>query len=441
MPHPERFEFESSFTSGAATTVAALLFGLLCTFVTGQAQAQTFKVLYSFSGGTDGADPSAGMIVGPDGNLYGTTTGTCGTTVSGDCGTVFKLNKTQSGWVFTTLYRFRGGADGVYPGALTFGPDGSLYGTTVWGGGRGTDSCGHFGCGTVFKLTPTPDGSWTETVLYRFNGPPDIENPGGTLVFDAAGNLYGTGSGGANTCGESGPCGAAYELIPSGGDWNEIVIWNFGASDDDGAFPNQLTIDGQGNLYGTTFGGGHCYEGCRQGSGTAFELIPSANGWTENILHNFNFPQYSFGGGVNPDGGLIFDKDGDLFGTTFNGWPYVGGTFFQFSPEDHSWAFSSLFDFPGPLFSGPTGTLAIDSAGNFYGVRFPGFPAPNDHGTVFKLTYTDNGWTYSVLHEFTNPGDGEYPAGTLALDASGNLYGTARQGGAYGYGVVWEITP
>src|SRR5208337_475040 len=193
-------------------------------------------------------------------------------------GTVFGLSKKGSNWILNPLYTFAGGNDGAVPYArVIFGPDGSLYGTTYNGGGGG-DS------GTVFNLKPYPTAcktalcGWQETVLYRFSGGSDGANPGGgDLIFDQAGNLYGTTvNGGAYGA------GTVFELMPFQGGWTESVLHSFSGTD--GAFPSAgLIFDKNGNLYSTTVGGGSTPYGC----GTVFKLTASGSGWRENVLYNF----------------------------------------------------------------------------------------------------------------------------------------------------------
>jgi uncharacterized repeat protein (TIGR03803 family) len=277
------------------------------------------KVLYSFGG-----NPFSGLIFDAAGNLYGTTYwgGTYGQ------GTAFELTPTPGGgWTETVLHSFiLNGTDGAYPYAgLIFDAAGNLYGTTYWGGTW--VSCG-YGCGTVYELTPAAGGDWTETVLHSFGieniRDPNGYHPGAGLIFDAAGNLYGTTQRGDGTgCGGAG-CGTVFELTPTaGGGWTEKVLHGFG-NGTDGAEPYAgLIFDVAGDLYGTTTGGGD------YGHGTVFELAPTAGGdWTETVL-------YSFGNGTdgaNPDAGLIFDKNGSLYGTTTGGGTYGGGTVFELSP-------------------------------------------------------------------------------------------------------------
>jgi uncharacterized repeat protein (TIGR03803 family) len=236
------------------------------------ADAGSSKVLYKFPGGNNAGHPYAGLILDRAGNLYGTTFEGGGSTCGyGDdpCGSVFMLTRNSNGsWTERVLHRFAGGSDGWSPYAgLTLDGAGNLYGTTVAGGG-----CRSFqaGCGTVFKLKPNSDGSWTESVLYSFcqlaNCADGLE-PYGGLILDGAGNLYGTTATGGSSGG-----GVVFKLTPkSGGGWTETVLQTLGGNHGGGPYA-ALIFDADGNLYGTTSAGG-----VRSGDvGTVFELVPNS---------------------------------------------------------------------------------------------------------------------------------------------------------------------
>jgi hypothetical protein len=222
------------------------VFNISVTFTTGPI---AFNLLHSFTGGTDGGFPYAGVTMDKAGKLYGTTSS--GGTGNG---TAFRLSYRGSGWVFTPVYSFQGGSDGSSPEAkVTLGPDGALYGTTYEGGGSG---CGGSGCGTIFSLRPSSRACkaalcpWTETVLYSFSGGPDGANPLAEVIFDQAGNLYGTTAAG----GLGG--GTVFELIHRGSGWTKQVLYNF-MGGTDGRYPAAgLIFDQMGNLWGTTVNGG-----------------------------------------------------------------------------------------------------------------------------------------------------------------------------------------
>lgn len=224
------------------------------------------RLLLSFDGYPyrRGLSPQGAITFHANGNLYGSTI------LGGayNCGVTYKLMRQGSlAWKETVLHDFSCGADGFYPYGATFGPDGSLYAVTQIGG-VGTVRC-PLGCGTVFKLTPNSDGTWTKTTVYKFRGGPnDGAGPVDSLVFDQAGNIYSTtGQGGNNSC--SNGCGTVFKLTPSaGGQWTESIL-HFFTGGSDGANPiSTMAIDGAGNLYGNTYYGG------LYGDGVAFEITP-----------------------------------------------------------------------------------------------------------------------------------------------------------------------
>lgn len=236
---------------------AVVAFGAI-TMMEVQLTAQTFTVLHSFTGGSDGANPYAGLTLDVAGNLYGTTYyGGDGNGTAGS-GAVFKLAYRNSGWILTPLYSFAGGSDGANPyGGVIFGPDGSLYGTTYADGQTCSLSSG---CGTVFNLKPTATActsalcAWTETVLHRFAGGDDGGKPTGDVIFDQAGDMYGSTYGGISVPGTP---GTVYELIPSNGGWMESVLNDFPCcNQNDGTPWGGVISDRSGNLYGATPGGG-----------------------------------------------------------------------------------------------------------------------------------------------------------------------------------------
>jgi len=404
--------------------IAALVMTLimLTAGITQFAQAQNYAVLHSFTGGNDGDSPYAGLSKDAAGNLYGTTV----YGGAGGSGVVFKLAHVGSGWVLNPLYTFQGTNDGGNPVArVIFGRDGSLYGTTWYGAGGICSG----GSGIVFNLRPPPNAPrtaltpWTETVLYRFTGGTDGCNPGyGDLVFDQAGNIYGTTvNKGADYY------GVVFELIPSGGGWTEQVLYAF-AGGSDGQYPFAgVTFDQAGNLDGTTLYGGLYH------LGTVYQLTPSGSGWTEQVLTSFLGLDHTEG--ELPVGGVILDAAGNLYGTTAG----PGGTVYEMMPNSGGWSLDQLWYFPGESLQGSWGSLIRDRAGNLYGTtRGQG---TYGSGSVFKLTPSDGGWTETDLYDFTGGNDGAAPYGNVIFDAQGNLYGTTSAGGAYNAGVVFEITP
>ncbi len=335
------------------------------------------------------------------------------------------------------LYSFGGGTDGLQPGAgLIWDAAGNLYGTTPSGG--------PYGGGIVFELTPAAGGGWTEKVLHNFNpfSSTDGAEPSAGLIFDAAGNLYGT-----TTYGGTYNNGTVFELTRSphavGGGWTLKLLHSFG-NGTDGVNPTAgLIFDGAGNLYSTTAAGG------AYNWGTVFELTPAAGGtWTEKVLHNFN---YNGTDGDNPRASLIIDAAGNLYGTTFWGGTDDIGTVFELVPmPGGSWTERVLhsFTYSGTDGAYPYAGLIFDAAGNLYGTTSEGgiSPGSTGAGAVFELTRSPHavggGWTEKVLYSFLHDTDGCYPSAGLIFDAAGNLYGTTPGcGGPYNLGTVFELTP
>jgi uncharacterized repeat protein (TIGR03803 family) len=403
------------------TIVFAFMSLGLIAVLTEPAQTQTYQVIYNFTGGDDGAYPKAGVTLGKGGGYYGTAY----QGGSLNRGTVFKLARKSSGWLLSTLYSFKGQTDGGGPLAgVVFGPDGSLYGTTELGG----FNCGE-GCGTVFNLkkslSKNASDSWMETVVYSFTGSADGANPGyGDLTFHK-GQIFGTTFFGGNNA-----QGVVYKLTANDGSWTESVIYAFtGGSDGENPYSNVI-FDKTGKLYGTANGGG------AYGDGTVFRLTSSGSAWTEDTMHAFN----SSSDGGDPFGGVVFDSTGSLYGATSAGGPGSGGTAYELMPSGDTWNFDVLYGFDGSAYlPGAYDSLIMDAKGNLYGTT----SKDGDHGagSIFKLTPSDGGWTETDLYDFTGGSDGAAPYGSVLLDANGNLYGTASEGGANGYGVIWEITP
>ncbi len=268
-------------------------------------------VLHNFVG-NDGCNPVAALVFDAAGNLYGTTAvgGASGN------GAVFELSPVSNGdWSEAVLYSFTGGSDGAFPrGGLIFDATGNLYGTTYYGGSA---TCiNYFGnsCGTVFELSPSANGGWTETVLYNFSATNDPQNPAASLIFDKSGNLYGTGAnGGTNSE------GAVFELTPGSSGWSESILYSFG---ENGVNPDcSLILDSQGSLYGTT-------PAYRASGGTVFELSLSGGVWVEKTLHTFGTGH----DGADPHGGVVSDGAGHLYGTTDGGGMQRAGVVFEVTP-------------------------------------------------------------------------------------------------------------
>ena len=406
------------------------------------------NVLHDFGSGADGQSPASGLISDAAGNLYGTTT------YGGDYqgGTVFELTPTANGgWTETVLHSFGNGTDGYYLNAgVILDAAGNLYGTTVYGGPKGL--------GTVFELTPTAGGGWTETVLHSFGSTFEgAAFPYSGLVLDAAGNLYGTTfTGGAHYCAVlHAGCGTVFELTPTaGGVWKETVLHSFGSGTDGYYLQGAgVILDAAGNLYGTTvFGGGNdCQDAQDYGCGIVFELSPNGvGGWTETVLHDF---ENNGTDGSGPGTALTMDAAGNLYGTTSAGGTSNYGTVFELTPAGNgSWLETVLHSFGSPPDGvDPSSPLIFDAAGNLYGTTLVGGIPGVEWGTAFELSPDGRGtWTETLLYSFCAENDctdGSLPVGSLVLDAAGSLYGTTLSGGANQCedypqcGIVFKLSP
>ena len=449
-------------------TIHLLASAIVAAALTSPASAEwKEKVLYSFQGGTnDGEYPAGGVVFDKAGNLYGATTDGGGECPPAQCGTVFQLAPpAQKGdpWTKTVLYIFKGNgsSDGNTPaGSVILDSAGNLYGTTGYGG---TGNCvllgTKVGCGTVYELSPPTQkgGAWTEIVLYSFPTAKQGYLPNGNLVFDGVGNLYGAtmfGGGYGTTCDPYYQyCGAVFELIPpkkQGGAWTETVLHGF-RGPTDGANPNgALILDSNGAIYGTTYRGGYnCPHNSGQGCGTVFKLTPPTKKgglWTETVLHRF-YREVS--DGAAPAAGVVFDGQGELYGTTARGGGgnSGSGTVFKLtSKAKGSWIEQVLYSFQGNSDGGqPQAGVVFDSKGNLYGTTTSGGTVGN--GSVFRLRrQVGNSWAFDALYDFRIEPDGAYPNG-LTFDGAANLYGATQRGGAgqacgeYGCGTVFSVKP
>ncbi len=395
---------------GAAIAQIAACLALFFAAVT--AQTQTLTVLHTFTGGADGYEPYAGVTLDQQGRIYGTT-------IQGglhDDGVVFRLAREGQGWALSPIYSFGSQKDdGVNPvSRVVFGPGGLLYGTTSSGGsGRG---------GTVFSLKPPATACkaalcpWVETILYNFTGGADGGDPlYGDLSFDQAGNIYGTTAGG----GSSGE-GVVFKLARSGSGWTESVLWNFTGGSDGGLPVSGVIFDSAGNLYGTTgnFPPGTVYElsptqsgwsettlysftshtgagsgglimdahgnlfgitgGLDGGNGAAYELMPQNGSWSFTLLQNFG-NEY-----LGTLAAPTFDSHGSLYGPV----PTIGGEFtgeiFQLTPSGDQWIYRSFYTFNGSTSGVPLGAVTFDASGNMYGTGIAG--GSDDDGTVWEIT-------------------------------------------------------
>lgn len=402
------------------------------------AAGQTETVLHVFQGGSDGYYPeSYPVVLDGAGNVYGTTTygggGNCTFNVYTGCGMIYQLTPpAQAGgaWTENIIWQFQGGTDGAIPGGLLL-RNGKLYG----GAGTGGSGACTGGCGYLFELTPpaTAGGSWTKTPVYDFA---TADSECGITAFDADGNYYGVGpskNGNGSIC----------KLTPprtKDGSWTERTLYIFkgvapGESIGDGAGPLNVTFDSQGNLWGATFYGGYCqrFEG---GScfGTIFFLTPPSEpggDWTESVGYRFSNDD------ENPNSGVVIDKTGALYGTTYTEtYRFFGGALKRIS---------SFSDVPPGGYS-PTAGVILDGAGNVYGTTGAG--GQYGDGTVYKLTAPT--YSQTTLHSFAGGTDGWNPEGPLTLGPHGELFGTTQIGGnqgcelgfgGIGCGTVFRIVP
>jgi len=400
----------------------AFILALTCGIATSFASAQTYTVLHDFTGADDGGTPFAALTPHASG-FYGTTStgGTRG------LGTVYRFANSGDSWQLYVLYAFDGLdnlRDGIAPYAgLVIGDDGALYGTTH-SGGQGNGCPQRYGCGTVYRVKPgaavavwdeavllgfgntdgsNPDrgalvfdrsgnlygttrsggadsdgtifemtstrGIWRETVLHSFNGS-DGASPLSGVAFDEQGNLYGTTSaGGANNLGE------VYRMQRSNSGWTEDVLYSF-TGGADGSIPVAgLILDASGNLYGATQSGGEA------GGGAVFELSPSPNGnW--NLTTLAALPGSSSGG---PASSLVMDASGNLYGTTSGDGSLLSGSVFKLTRSNGAWSYRSLHDFTGGADGGtPYSSLVLDADGNLYGTASAG--GAYGEGVIFKIS-------------------------------------------------------
>jgi uncharacterized protein YceK len=451
-------------------TVTALFLALPLFTASAPAQSPLTLTYYSFGQSEYGLYPGSGVIAGPAGQLYGTTSESGSfTNCYNGCGTVYEAipPATADGvWTESALYTFQGAPDGSDPGGLAMDNAGVIYGVTYAGGaGPCTVILFDAGCGTVFSLTPpaSPGGSWTEKILYNFTGGTDGGGPQSPMVIGAGGVLYGTAAyGGANSaCSSNGVastgCGTVFSLTPParpGGTWNFNLLYTF-TGFSDGITPENLVMDLSGVLYGNTVYGGsdNCpygfgYRGC----GTIFALTPPAStggAWTKTV-------PYAFQGGTDgsrPGGVAIGEVPGGggsvLYGVT--GWggnvDACGrsddgcGTAYMLAPPTvpgGSWTETILADFPPGQGYRPSGSLAIGPGGILFGVTAG---TENSGFTVYALippASSSAAWIKQVLYKFSCCGPGS-PSNIMLVGT--RLYGTTYEGGVANGGTVWALAP
>lgn len=398
--------------------------------------ASQIQVLHRF-GGTDGEFPFDGnLIFDTAGNLYGTTYygGDFSTACGYGCGTVFKLRHANGKWTQTVLHDFQdNGQDGYYPlGGLAIDAAGNLYGTTTQGGANRD--------GIVFMLAPNANGGYSETVIYTFCSVGyclDGGVPEAGLIRDAAGNLYGTTAGGGDVRG-----GVVFKLARAGsGAWKETVLYSLVGSYEGGSYAG-LTFDKAGNLYGTTNGGGSCFF-----SGTVFKLTPRKHlDWYYTLLYKFSQGGKD---GACPFSGVTLDPQGNVYGTTVLGGAYDAGVVYELIPRKHgAWREIVLHSFNSNDGAEPYAGLVRDANGNLYGTLTAGGQnGLGSIFKLTPTRHPGSEWGREKILLNFNGNDGIFPYASLIFDAHGDLYGTTYYGGNLsdcdyqGCGVVFKLSP
>jgi uncharacterized repeat protein (TIGR03803 family) len=380
--------------------------------------ASTTKLIYSFSGSTDGEYTDTELVRDSAGNLYGTSVQ--GGTYGG--GTVFQI--TPAG-VHTVLYNFTGGADGGEPyKGVTLDSQGNLYGTAVTGGGGSCEG----GCGVTFKLTNS-GGVWTQSVIHTFTGGADGSGPGSPVSLDAHGNVYGT----TPTGGAYG-VGVLYQLRPTSAGWKLRVVHTFsGGADGGGGSAGRLLIDASGNLFGV------CTVGGVNGFGTVYEVSRDQGQWHFATLYAFKDQP----DGALPYGGLVFDKAGNLYGTTYYAGANDLGTVYKLAHANGHWTESVLYSFKGGADgASPISSLASDSAGNLYGTTSDAGASSCGCGVIFKMARGTAGkWTESVVYQFPGTPDPGFAYNGMVSASDGSFYGATVHGGSNNDGAIYKFTP
>jgi hypothetical protein len=446
---------KSSIIFHSHQLIAAFAFALILMVGSFAFAASSEIVIHQFTG-PDGTDPAGGLLIDAAGNIYGTAqNGGPGTACLSGCGVVFMLSPIGSGhYHYNVIHNFLSGQDGAIPQTtLIMDAAGNLYGTTTQGGDGGLDTSCFNGCGTVFELSPTSDGHWSETILHRFQGLADGRTPIDGVVMDGAGNLYGVTEFSNNL---TPYIGQVFELTFGGTRWHFKTLHNFLPASD-GYFPlSSVVLDDAGNLYGNTQFGGNAAGCFQQGCGVIYELSPSASGdWTETIL--YEFPNLVGDPGSIPSGRVVLDSAGNIYGTAKYGGDSSSnctvqggcGTVFKLSRTGGSWQRTTLHFFGQLTGDGenPFGRLTLDAVGNVYGTT-QGGGQNTSRGMVYKLSPNSAGsYNYNPLHSFVFTAGGSIPWAGVTPDAFGNLWGTTYFGGIHqqdfgdGYGVIFELTP
>jgi len=423
----------------------SIAFCVIASAVAAFASGPEEQVLYAFTGKADGGVPYAPLTLDAAGNLYGTTS----RGGKNNVGTVFELSDSAEGWSESVLYHFAGAGNGKNPySGVAFDASGNLYGSSRSGGSSNL--------GTIYELSNN-GSSWTESGLLSFTyvhgGFTDGEQPSSLLVTKDG--IFATTIFGGNDYGN------AIEIKAAGAGLTGSVLYEFQGTPD--AYQplfnyyggGRLVADQSGHLYGTAKGGvfGDAY------GGAVFQLTsPSEHGqaWQESVVYSFDGTGGGSGSGYSPAGDLVVDDAGDLYGTTSEGGVSNSncfatngcGTVFELSPSANGWTYTTLYEFTGGNDGAmPVAGLVLDSAGNLYGVtEFGGIGGCINEqgegcGTVFELTNSGSTWTESILHSFRGDNDGSFPTTNLIIDRLGRLYGTTGDGGEYHRGVVFGVIP
>jgi len=425
--------YHSSFFPNATAALALLcIVGFACAPALA---ASSYTTVYNFQ--PDNPGPFSPLVADSAGNFYGVAAGP-GAENGTNNGIVFELSPpAQEGgsWTTTTIFTFNGTSDGNLPeSGLVIDGKGNLFGTT-FGGGSGTCTLGgaNVGCGVVFELSQS-GGTWSETVLYDFQGGKDGRNPQySPMTFDAAGNLYGTTIfGGGKACSLHVGCGVLFKLAPpkdGGSSWTESVLHRF--TKKQGTSPQGSLLYLSGLLYGMTSGGG------ANNAGTAYQSTLKGK---VTVINNFDG---GAGGSDNFPGGLVADASGSLYGFTYGGGSSNYGTVFKLTPSGGTWSETVLYTFTGMADGGnPVGAPALDKSGKIYGntqsggnSAYCGFTSQqNGCGVVFKVESSGANFKETVLHTFTDgttpsADDGAFPAGGLMIGKNGALFGATQIGG------------
>ncbi len=441
---------------GRTAATAVMLLTLVC--AASPAAAQSYSILHTFQGGTDGQFPSGQLVQGPKGSVYGVVLngGANGT------GQVYQLSKNRDGtWSKTSIHDF----DQFCCGEFLF-PTGNLIGDSN-GNLFGTVQGGANGAGALFELSPPAKKgqSWTLTDLYDY---PTIWHQGsaGTgpsaILFDNLGNLFGLYEFGSVQagCPNSG-CGILYELSPGGGQWTEQTLHTFGLKrKDQFDVPYNLVRNKAGQLFGIVTAGSAGY-------GAVWQATHANNGtWKVTDIHDFCLVKDQYGNctdGQQPGGGLALDRQGNLYGTTFTGGPEliqddqpkIGGAGTVFRLMKGGWGYQLLRTFypdfsqdGSGVYDGwwPAQTLTVDTSGNVFGTTSSGGYESSDHavatGTVFELAA--GSWAESNLHTFgplNEQGTDLRNSSTPILVQSGNLFGAALYDASANNGGIYEIVP